>query len=157
LGDTEGKLEIIVIDFDGNRKTMLSKDITAKANTSTPVISEISDSFFADIDKERVMLEAKFTDIKGKQYVNRKFLVPFGNLKLPTATMETRIKKANGGYNITLTSNAFVAHVQLYLTHSHAKFSNNFMHILPNEEVTVFCKTELPIERFKEQLRIMHL
>jgi hypothetical protein len=78
-------------------------------------------------------------------------------LELPTATVETRIEEVKGGFNIRLTSNAFAAHVQLYLTHSHAQFSNNFMHILPNEDVTVFCKTELPIEIFKEQFRIMHL
>ena len=157
LDDADGVLEIDVIDFDGKRKALFTKEISAKANASVPVISEKSDSYFADIDKERVMLEANFTDSNGKQYVNRKFLVPLGMLELPIATIETRVEAANGGCSITLTSNAFAAHVQLYLTHSHAKFSDNFMHILPNVEVTVFCKTDLPIERFKEQLRIMHL
>jgi beta-mannosidase len=157
LEDTEGVLEIFVIDFDGNIKTLFSKEISAKANTSTSVVSEKTDLFFADIDKERVMLEAKFTDSNGKQYVNRKFLVPLGMFELPTAAIETRFEEVKGGFNIRLTSNTFAAHVQLYLTESHAKFSDNFIHILPNENVTVFCKTDLSIERFKEQLRIMHL
>jgi beta-mannosidase len=157
LIDTEGVLEINAIDFDGNRKTLFTKEINAKANTSLPIISENSDSFFENIDNKRIMLEAKFTDGNGKQYVNRKFLVPLGMLELPTANIETKIESANGGYNITLTSNTFAAHVQLYLINSLAKFSDNFMHILPNEEVTVFCKTDLSIETFKEQLKYMHL
>jgi beta-mannosidase len=157
LDDTEGVLEIDATDFDGNIKTLFSKEISAKANTSLPIISEKSESFFADIDKEKVILEAKFTDSNGKQYVNRKFLVPLGMLELPTAAIETRFEEVKGGFNIRLTSNTFAAHVQLYLTESHAKFSDNFIHILPNENVTVFCKTDLSIERFKEQLRIMHL
>jgi beta-mannosidase len=157
LTDTQGKLEVNVVDFSGNRKTLLSKNVTAKANTSEHIISENSNDFFKDIDKENTLVEAIFTDNNGKRYINQKFIAPFGNLKLPKATITKKIEPAKGGYNITIKSDAFAAHVQLYLSESHATFSNNFLHLFPDKEVMIFCKTNLPLDNFREQFRIMHL
>ena len=61
------------------------------------------------------------------------------------------------GYNIVLTSNNLAAYVQLYLTNSNAIFSNNFMHICAENEVVVFCETNLEISQLEEQLRIICL
>ncbi len=157
LTDTQGKLEIRIVDFGGSQKVVFSQNLNAKANTSMQILSEKSSEFFKGIVKESVLVEAIFTNSKGKQYINQKFVVPFGNLKLPKAKISKHIEPAIGGYNITLESDAFAAHVQLYLSDSHAKFSNNFMNLFPNKEVIIFCKTDLSIEELNIQLRIMCL
>lgn len=157
LKNTNGQLEINVVDFQGNRTSLFSEKITALANTSRLVISEDSGHFFSGIDKEQVLVEAIFTDDNGRRYVNQKFLAAYGNLKLPAAGITKTISAVKDGYNITLKSDAFAAHVQLYLTHSHARISDNFLHLFPNEEITIFCRTDLTLEEFENQLMIKHL
>jgi beta-mannosidase len=157
LKNSDGELEVNVVDFHGNRTVLFSEKITAFANTSKLVISENAENFFSGINKEQVLIEAIFTDDKGKQYVNQKFLAAYGNLKLPEASITKTINAVKDGYNITLKSDTFAAHVQLYLTHSNARFNDNFAHLFPNEEITIFCKTGLPLEKFEKQLMIKHL
>ncbi|MDY0202312.1 MAG: glycoside hydrolase family 2 protein, partial [Tenuifilaceae bacterium] len=105
----------------------------------------------------RTLIEAIFTDANGKEYTNRKFLVPLGKVKLPKVNIKHRIEPAKGGYNIILTSNNLAAYVQLYLTNINARFSNNFMHICAENEIVVFCETNLEISQLEEQLRIICL
>ena len=157
LKNANGKLEVNIVDFQGNRTTLFLDNITAFANTSMPAISENSNDFLAGINKEQSLVEAIFTDDEGKRYVNQKFLTAYGNLKIPEANITKKINPVEDGYNITLTSDAFAAHVQLYLAESHAWFSDNFVNLFPNEEITIFCKTDLSLEQFKKQLRLKHL
>lgn len=154
LNKTKGKLELNIVDFSGNRTALFSEDVSIGANTSKQIISSYSNELFTGIDKETVLVEVLFTDNKGKHYVNQKFLVPYGKVKLPLVNISHRIEPATGGFNITLNSNALAAHVQLYLTNSHAWFSNNFFNLLPNKEITVYCKSDLSIAEFKAQLKI---
>ena len=157
LKDTNGQLDVNIIDFTGKRTSLFSENITALANTSRLVISENSSDFFAGINKNQALFEAIFTDENGRRYVNQKFLATYGSLKLPEANITKTINAVEDGYNITLKSDAFAAHVQLYLAESHAWFSNNFVHLFPNEEISIFCKTGLSLEKFSEQLIIKHL
>lgn len=157
LKNANGKLELSIVDFQGNRTRLFSENITAMANSSMPLISENSDDFFQGINKEQVVVEAIFTDENGRQYVNQKFLTAYGNLKLPEANISKKISPVKEGYNITLKSGAFAAHVQLYLSESHAWFDDNFVNLFPNEEITIFCKTDLSLEQFSEQLILKHL
>jgi beta-mannosidase len=157
LTDTQGTFKIDIINFSGTRKTIFSQDIVAKANSSINIISSDSNNFFSGIDREMVLVEVTFTTVEGKQYSNQKFLSPFGSLKLPNVSISHKIEPVKNGFNILLKSDAFAAHVQLYLTDNQAWFSNNFIHLLPEKEVKIFCKTNLSLEDFREQLRIMHL
>jgi beta-mannosidase len=157
LKDANGQLEVNAVDFAGNRAALFSENISALANTSRLVISENSSDFFAGINKDQALFEAIFTDENGRRYVNQKFLATYGSLKLPEANITKTINAVEDGYNITLRSDAFAAHVQLYLTHGHAIFSNNFLHLLPNEEITIFCKTDVSLEQLKKMLMIKHL
>lgn len=157
LKNTNGKLEVNSVDFQGNRTTLFSEKITALANTSMLLISEDSNDFFAGINKEQSLIEAIFTDDEGKRYANQKFLTAYGNLKLPEANITKKINPVEDGYNISLASDAFAAHVQLYLAKNHVWFSDNFVNLFPNEEIIVFCKTDLSLEQFSEQLILKHL
>jgi beta-mannosidase len=157
LKNTNGKLEVNIVDFQGNRTTLFSDNITELANTSLLFISENSNDFFAGINKEQMLVEAIFTEDEGKCYVNQKFLTAYGNLKLPEAKITKKINPVEDGYNITLASDAFASHVQLYLAESHAWFDDNFFHLMPGEEKVVFCRTSLTQREFEEQIRIYAL
>ncbi len=157
LTGTQGNITINAIDTLRKRKNIFNKSIGIEANSSLQIISENADEFFKGLDTSRTLIEAIFTDANGKEYTNRKFLVPLGKVKLPKVNIKHRIEPAKGGYNIVLTSNNLAAYVQLYLTNSNAIFSNNFMHICAENEVVVFCETNLEISQLEEQLRIICL
>lgn len=157
LTGTQGNITINAIDTFGKRKNIFNKSIGIEANSSLQIISENADEFFKGLDTSRTLIETIFTDANGKEYTNRKFLVPLGKVKLPKVNIKHRIEPAKGGYNIVLTSNTLAAYVQLYLTNSNASFSNNFMHICAENEIVVFCETNLEISQLEEQLRIICL
>jgi beta-mannosidase len=54
-------------------------------------------------------------------------------------------------------SDSFASQVYFYLSNTHARFSDNFINILPNQPAKIFCQTDLSIEKFKEQLRFISL
>jgi beta-mannosidase len=157
LIESNGRIEVSVVNFLGNRRILYTEEITIEANSSRHVITRLSDDFLAEIDKTEVLIEAVFTDSNKKSYTNQKFLVPFGKVKLPKATISKRIEQTKGGFKIHLKPDAFAAQVQLYLTKNHAWFNNNFINLFPNKEETIFCQTDLSIEEFKEQLRVIML
>jgi beta-mannosidase len=157
LTDAQGNITIKTIDSLGTQKSLLSKSIHIEANSSLQVVSENTEYFFKDVDKSSVLIEVVFTDTNGAVYVNRKFLVPLGKVKLPQVIIKHKIEPVKGGFNIVLTSDALAAYVQLYLTNSNASFSNNFLHICPGDEVVILCETDLKISQLKEQLRIICL
>lgn len=157
LKEVKGKFDLSIIDFSGKRYDLFSKEVVIEANTSLPVLSEATDEFLKGFEKERIMVEAVFTDSKGKKYINQKFVALYGKLKLPKANISYSIEPDDNGYNINIKSDSFASQVYFYLSNTHARFSYNFINILPNESVTIFCQTDLPIEAFKEQLKFMNL
>ena len=157
LTDIKGVIVVNAIDSLGKRTKLFSKSLEIKENSSLQIISVKANEFFKDIDRSSTLIEAIFSDANGNEYVNRKFLVSLGKVKLPKVDINYKIEQAEGGYNITLISNALAAYIQLYLTDSNAKFSNNFLHIFPGDEVVVFCKTEQTLKQLEEQLRIVYL
>jgi beta-mannosidase len=157
LTDTQGSITLNTIDSLGKQNIIFNKSVYIDKNCSVQILSESIEHLLKEVDKSSVLIEAKFTDSKGTEYVTQKFLVPLGKVKLPQVKIKHKIEPVNGGFNIVLTSDALAAYVQLYLTSSNAKFSNNFIHIYPDKEGVVFCKTELTLKQLEEQLRIVYL
>lgn len=157
LTSTQGVFTLYTIDSLGSRKVLYNQELVVESNASVEVLSEATSYLLKNFDRKSVLVEAAFTDDKGKTYRNQKFLVPLGEITLPVVEIEKVIKPVEGGYQISLSSNILAAYVQLYLTDTHANFSQNFMHILPGEPMEVFCKTMLPLNQFEEQLQIVCL
>jgi beta-mannosidase len=157
LTETYGIVEVNLVDFSGNRTNVYSSELILAANTSQMVLSKKSSEFFAGINTKSSLVECIFRTKDKKIYTNEKFIEPYGNLELPSVEISTRVEPISDGFNIQLKANAFAAHVQLYLTQSHAWFSDNFFHLFPNEEYVVFCRSDLGYDEFNEQLKVHHL
>jgi beta-mannosidase len=155
--ETQGSIEINLIDFSGNRTNVISSELTLAANTSQGVFSKKSSELFAEINTKTTLIECIFRTKDKKLYANEKFIEPYGNLHLPSVEISTRIEPVTNGFNIHLKANAFAAHVQLYLTENHAWFNDNFFHLFPQMEHVVFCRSDLGFDEFSRQLGIHHL
>lgn len=157
LTSTQGVFTLTAIDSLGSREVLYSKELAVEDNSSIEVLSEQTSYLLKNFDRKSVLVEATFTDNKGKTYRNQKFLVPLGEITLPKVEIEKVIKPVEDGYVISLSSNGLAAYVQFYLTDTHANFSENFIHIFPGESLEVFCKTSLSQHQFEEQLQVVCL
>ncbi|MBS4013443.1 MAG: glycoside hydrolase family 2 protein [Bacteroidetes bacterium] len=157
LEDSNGKFIISIVDFFGNRKDVFSEDLVLKANSSKSILSEKLDKIFSGVNMNEVMVEAVFIDESGKRYINQKFFAKLGNVKLYKPNIKHKVAPTEGGFIVTLNSDIFAAYVQLYLSEDNAHFDKNFFHLFPNEEIVVFCKSDLSLRDFLKQLKIFCL
>lgn len=157
LEDTEGKLEIQLVNFNGLWTPVIERNITIPANSSIPVYQIDIDSLFSGLDKTTNLIDLKFQTKNSRNYRNIVFPVSYGNLSLPKAEFTWNIKKKKNGYEVELTSSSFAAFVQLYLSQDHAVFHDNFFHLLPGEKRKVFCESKLDESELKNQFSVFHL
>ncbi len=157
LSGTTGQLTATIVNFEGIRECFLSKEINAHANVSQMIMKKPVGEILSGKAPGSHLIEATFTTEERKIYSNSKFVTTFGSLKLENAEITKKITEVQGGFHISLTSNVFVAHVQLYLTENHVWFDDNFFHLWPGKEKVVFCRSSLYLHEIIEQLRMMSL
>lgn len=161
LTQTNGEINVNLVNFnlnhknsERNSKTLFQKNLTLSANSSMKVLSIPLSSMGSLEDLRSMIIEANFKTSGGEIYTNSKFLTKLGLLSLKKADVKMEIKRAKGGYKIILNSNQFSPFVQLYLTKSHAWFEDNFVHLMPGQQVEILCKTNLNLESFKKQIKL---
>ncbi|MBE0662240.1 MAG: glycoside hydrolase family 2 protein [Bacteroidales bacterium] len=157
LEPTSGNLYISLVNFEGQAQVQFSEPIVLETNKSTHAFTVSSSELRENINPAEWLVRARFETLSGEIYQNEKFLETLGNLNLPLALIDYEIQSTEDGYLIKLTSNAFAAHVQLYLSDSHAWFDDNFFHLWPGEEKVVFCNSTLSLMEFESQLNVCSL
>jgi beta-mannosidase len=93
----------------------------------------------------------------GETYSNHYFLVKQKDMHYPKANISYDVTPADGGYRVTLRSDKFARAVYLATGDAEAKFSDNFMDLLPGESVTVMVHTSLASDKFAQQLKVCSL
>ncbi len=157
LDDLQGRVELHLVDFENNRITLYEKDMLLPANSPVKVTSLASETIKSQYDMRRHLVEAVFTVKDRRSFKNQKFLEPYGNLNLPDSHLHYDIEAVQGGFRINIRATAFAAHVHLYLADRHAWFENNFFHLWPGEEKSVFCQSGLTAAEFEKQLQVYHM
>ena len=78
-------------------------------------------------------------------------------MNYPKAHISSSVKKVDGGYEITLTSDNFARGVFMSIDGIRNFFEDNYFDILPGESRMVKVNTALTEKEFKEQLKIVSL
>lgn len=157
LTHTKGIVTVDLRNFSGSGQNIMEREVTIGAGSSVKLLSLPVSSFVNEQDRASSAIEASFKTLDGAHYSNTKFLTKYGSLALERPHLDTKIIKARDGYKITLTSTRFAPFVQLYLSESHALFSDNFFHLWPGQPVNVTCKSNLDYNQFKKQIKILCL
>jgi len=128
-------LHLKIIDFEGNELWSKKKSITAYENSST-LVSEFSLEEMI-VNPEEVVLVSTF-----QKKTSTFYLVKPKDLKLlKHKTTKFTFNKVNDGFTITLSSPVLLKDVFLG-SKEKGKFSDNFFDLLPQEEKTIFFKTD---------------
>ncbi|MDP3435661.1 MAG: glycoside hydrolase family 2 protein [Bacteroidales bacterium] len=157
LTDTKGIATVDLRNFGGSRQNIIDREFTIGANSSVKLLSLPVSSFVHEQERASSVIEANFRTSDGTLFTNTKFLTKFGLLALERADIDMKIIKARDGYKITLNTTQFAPFVQLYLSESHARFSDNFFHLWPGRPMELFCTSDLDYKSFTKQLKIYNL
>jgi beta-mannosidase len=152
-----GMLELSVHHFDGNLIWQYEKPIEVPASSSTEVANFTTNTMLDGFRPEQCIMHARFTSSDKTGYRSQVFFEKYGDLMLPESALEYEVRSTPDGAEITVRTKTFAAFVHLFLTGSHAVFSNNFFHLMPGETATISCKSELSEMEFKQQLRVKDL
>lgn len=159
LKDVEGlKLTIQLIDFKKGKTKEFSERIVAKANDSKIVKSLNIDDLVNETDMSHTMVHAFLTDSKGNVIsVKDHFFYWPNKLDLPETDVRTKVSYKDGEYRVTLSSKYLAKDVFIEIPIMGAKFSDNFIDLLPNQPQTIVITSQDLNGKDKTPITIKHV
>ena len=156
LKNTSGELVIRAVRLNGKGTVKeLTKKISVPANTSTVVWTEDIRNLLNGLEREEVVIHVLYKDRAGQEYTNNFFPAKQKDMRYVEAKIAKELVPVEGGYEVTLSSDAFARGVFLSLEGDIDNFiSDNYMDILPEEAVKVKVTTNMPPSQFAEKLRV---
>ncbi|HCF82060.1 MAG: glycoside hydrolase family 2 protein [Petrimonas sp.] len=154
------QLTVQVVDFNKGVVKQFKEKVNAKANSSNVVKTFNVEELLSEADKSNRMIRAWLTDSKGKKLsVKDHFFYWPNKLNLPQTTVQTSVKYADGKYTVTLTSKKLAKDVFIEIPVMGAKFTDNFIDLLPGEkkvieitspELKASAKTPVTVRHIRE-------
>ncbi len=132
------QLTVQVVDFTKGVTREFTENVNAKANSSQIVKSYDISEIISEEGKSHTMIRAWLSDNTGKIISSKDYFFYWPNkLNLPETNVKTSIKYADGKYTVTLTSEKLAKDVFVEIPIMDAKFSDNFVNLLPNEKKVI--------------------
>ncbi len=148
----KGTLTVALMDMNGKIIRQTSEQKMVDANVSACLWSKLVKEWLGGEQAGKVLVHAVFkTD---KTYDNIYALLKQKEMTYPEANIATTVVPAKGGMKVTLKADKFVRAAYLSIDGIDNFFSDNYFDLLPGETKTVLVKTSLPLEKFKQQLKV---
>ncbi|WP_245905293.1 beta-mannosidase [Gelidibacter algens] len=133
LKPQNGKLNIQILDFNGNELWSVSKEIKVTKNSSE--IKHVLNLNSLQLDRNSVVIVSTFNEETSYFYLARP-----KDLHLRKASVQKTIMKSEKGFTIELSSASLQKGVFLF-TKEKGHFSDNFFDLLPNQKVKIDFET----------------
>jgi beta-mannosidase len=130
----KGKLNIQILDFNGNKLFSVSKEIKVAKNSSE--VKHVIDLNSLQLEKNSVVIVSTFNNKSSYFYLARP-----KDLRLQKANIQKTIAESETGFTIELSSASLQKGVFLF-TKEKGHFSDNFFDLLPNQKVRIDFETE---------------
>lgn len=158
LKEYDAQLEVKFVNLSGATVNEYKHVVKIKPNVSQCMQTLDVDEALKGIPRNEVVVIAQLKDKKGNQeYSNHYFLVKQKDMNYPKANITYSINPEKGGYRVTLRSDRFARAVYIATGDAESTFSDNYMDIVPGEEVTVDIITKLPYDKLQSQFKVMSL
>ncbi len=159
LIDINAKLQIDLIDFEGNKINSWDKEILASANSASLKMKIASDDYLNHTISENSLLYLTLRDFDNKILANNKiFFKSYKDLNLPDPKLKYSIAEKHNHIEVLLETEKFAKNVYLAVNSSN-NFSDNFFDMMPNSKKLVKIKKEpnLDLNFFKKDFKIITL
>jgi beta-mannosidase len=154
LEETSGTLSIQLIHLNKGLIHQQEMKISLPANTSIPVWTTQTETLLGGLSREEVVLHLKYKDKNGSSYGNNFFFAKQKDMNYPEAQINHTLAPVENGFELTLTSHVFARGVFISLNGKDHFITDNYMDLIPGEEVKVKILTDLPISSVEANLNI---
>jgi len=131
-----GEVALQALSFDGAEAGCVREDITCGPRSVTQ-IGPFKAETLNIADPSRQFLAVTFKTADGRSIVDTAFLARPKQLHLGDPGLEWQVQGENGGLTVTLSTKGFAYGVCLRLPGTDARFSDNFLTMLPGATATV--------------------
>ena len=155
----DGKIHLRIMDFSGKvirdiEQNVRIAPLASKVYLAVP-LSELSKDGPVDLT---TIFGAVDLAVSGQQVSsNTVFFAPSKQLQLPAVAVSSEIKQAGDGFDITLTSPVLARAVYVSFTEADAKFTDNYIDLLPKEPVTIHITSHSTLAELKSQMKVVSL
>ncbi len=158
LRPIRGKLNVDIYTLNGQRVNGIERSIRLNADESLKVCELNVKKLIGNYSPSEVVVHCSFTpNGEKKQYANNCYLLKHKDINFPKAKIEKTIEPKEYGYLLTLQSDKFACGVCLELDGQDYFFTDNYFDLMPGKKVVIKAHTDLPLQEFKQQLRIKTL
>lgn len=155
LEDVKSELSLQLFDFEGKVLWEEEAKVNILANSSKAYFKFSINEKFGSIKLNKILLKAS---LKDKTEINRlHYFTETKNLLLPIPQISSSIKKAEQGYEITLSTNKLAKNIYLNLEGVSGHFTKNYFDLLPGISQTITFQTQEKIKNPAELLKIKSL
>lgn len=132
------RLTAQVIDFSKGKRKEIVQQVSAKANDSRIVLSLPVKQLLSDDEKHHALIHAILQDGRGRTISTKDHFFFWPNkLDLPETEVKTKVVYGDGIYKVTLSSEKLAKDVFVEIPVQGARFSDNFIDLLPGEKRTI--------------------
>ena len=153
---TKAEFKVEVMTLTGKVVKSFVKQVVVPANTSTVMFDETIESVLGGEKAENLVIVSSLK-VGNKLYSSNNYFVKQGALNFPACKISTKVEKCDGGVAVTISSDNFARAVYLSIDDIDNFFEDNYFDLLPGTSRTIKVKTNLSVEEFKKQLKVMHL
>lgn len=152
------QLTVQVVDFNRGVVKEFREKVDAKANSSQVVKSFNSSELVPEEERASRMIRAWLSDSSGKRVSTRDYFFHWPNkLNLPETKVETSVKYADGKYTVTLRSKKLAKDVYVEIPVMGARFSDNFVDLIPGEKRVIEITSPLLKASEKSPVTVKHI
>jgi beta-mannosidase len=151
---TTASLRVRVMKFDGTVLHSETQNITIPA-LSSKVYKRIPTQPYSDLTNTAVAMDLT---VNGKQVSsNLMYLAPTPDVHLPATEITGRLIRANGAYEVRLSSKLLARDVYVSFGDHDAKFSDNYIDLLPGEQATIVVHSPASLAELQSSMKVMSL
>ncbi|TRX61911.1 glycoside hydrolase family 2 protein [Carboxylicivirga sp. M1479] len=155
--DQNGRLELEILDFNGQNLWSYNEDVTIKANTANVIFKKAIKEVLKNTSASDVVLSTKLWAEGKLVYTTTSYFTEPMNLKLPHPTITCKTSKTNKGYEITLSTDKLAKNIYVSYDEADGWFSDNYFDLLPGQSKAIRFETQQEISDFKSKLLIRTL
>jgi beta-mannosidase len=157
LTEIKAQLVIRVIDFEGKETWKETKEVTVPANSSNTFFAVKISDFISKVRTDRELLFTELIENGKVVSTNMLYFKPIKNVLLPKPDVKFSIEAADGGFEITLSTDKLAKNLYMTIGDEEGFFSDNYFDLLPGQEVKVKLESKITKEKIQEVFAIQTL
>ena len=152
-----GQLRVRLLDLTGRVLEDKSADVQIKPLSADVYLSLPVTQLLAQRRRNQVFVDTEL--LVGATPISRNlyFFTPMKDIRLPQPEIKTTVEAAGDGFRLTLHSSQLARDVYVSFADLDARFSDNYIDLLPGETAQILVKSKASLEQLRQQIKVVSL